>query len=937
MLFWLFRILVLIFLFPQFALAFPEIKVRTEESIWIAELINQGSDGWPVVVSRKIFPSKAQAQAQAQIFKNRLLPSDKKYIELKLANAKLWETKESWSVEWEKRYSHWIESEVDAEFFVRYNIATDCADVAYSLRWIFSRIHGLPAAAHLGGGKILMTNEMVRPEWQNLPSAAEWYKDRRFLAALNYLLTLTYTHTLWADSFPVALNREALLSGSYNLELHNNSGHTQVIHWLGGEAIPFLTLNSTVPRKVRTLMDQTLFANFPKDNETALLRFRWPIKTSSGMFLKKSSEMPGYSLEQFSFKSKKPFTFALYEKLGFTADSDALLNFLYKDLFDLFYARTQIVEEGFNKCQQINCNPGTTGWEDWGTFSRDSRIKGKIATLTSVDFSWSQSKNSNLKKEIIKLEGLSWDLKAMIWNWKNSIFSSDPRESIASRWGAGKETWLLSQKNFFGGTIFSRYEHLEKSRVLCQKQDCSFGSKEWSQKSSNAFDVQLAKRIRYISQGASFLPQQVLDLFSQDINEVVIKIQDFNVTLKHVFDNHLKMNSSPLASLKDQWSMEEDFSLIKLKLSTAKPYFDQWLWDEPTSRLYERTSQNEFDLGGDVLVVFKNAPLAIVQDAAKAELVELTTGRKVVLPFQLTKSKVHYLSGSDRLIIRSEQYGTQIWGLNKQELGLNLLQTLPGTEWLLLADDFLEKDGQLFDILYLKYYIDRITWNQYFVLNNQYVGYIDNLNQHFLLNRINGLKEILNVENGYSISYFDEALKYYITNDYQRSQIYVLDSQRTAISQLKIDGLCSPSDGDYIICYARNLVQIYKYHNGDILSVMSDNGLLAITDDYYINKLSENRIQVINRKDKNKIMLEAGSLISIEGESYLAKVSGEESWHIINIFNNKEALFTNIFIANGDIHIRNVNDDTVFFTYSDSLEGAAILWNRNKSKAVKSH
>lgn len=52
------------------------------------------------------------------------------------ASTPLWRPKNTWSAEWEEKYNQWVEANFDEEFFVKKNLATDCADAAIMLRWI---------------------------------------------------------------------------------------------------------------------------------------------------------------------------------------------------------------------------------------------------------------------------------------------------------------------------------------------------------------------------------------------------------------------------------------------------------------------------------------------------------------------------------------------------------------------------------------------------------------------------------------------------------------------------------------------------------------------------------------------------------------------------------------------------------------------------------
>jgi hypothetical protein len=52
-----------------------------------------------------------------------------------------------WTLQEENLYSEWVEATITEDFFVRHDIAVDCADAVYAIRWIYARIRHLPAAA----------------------------------------------------------------------------------------------------------------------------------------------------------------------------------------------------------------------------------------------------------------------------------------------------------------------------------------------------------------------------------------------------------------------------------------------------------------------------------------------------------------------------------------------------------------------------------------------------------------------------------------------------------------------------------------------------------------------------------------------------------------------------------------------------------------------
>ncbi|MCB0394454.1 MAG: hypothetical protein KDD25_07835, partial [Bdellovibrionales bacterium] len=141
-------------------------------------------------------------------------------------NREIWETKNEWSWEWEIEYGRWLQSIDNIGYLYKYGVATDCADVAVAYRWIFARINGLPAGQTLAGTQVLFTNESMKNIWKDLPTSSEWHQDKLFLTALDYVLDNTYTHSIYKDSYPIEINRDAVIPGAHDLNLHStDTGH----------------------------------------------------------------------------------------------------------------------------------------------------------------------------------------------------------------------------------------------------------------------------------------------------------------------------------------------------------------------------------------------------------------------------------------------------------------------------------------------------------------------------------------------------------------------------------------------------------------------------------------------------------------------------------------------------------------------------------------
>lgn len=366
-------------------------------------------------------------------------------VTTEVAGASLWTVTNQWDWSWEKKYAEWITENLTTDFFYRNGIETDCADVAYSTRWIFARIHGLPAANHLSGSNIVFSQDSMKRGWMNLNTNSKWNQDERFLTALRYLTENVYTHTLHDDSYPTKIRPGILMAGAYQLKIDEYSGHTLLISKVGGESesdAGITLLYSTVPRQLRSLMETYLWdSEQPDPNHMGLVRMRWPLKTSTGWKLVSKVDMPYYSMEQFEPSFMEGFdnwSEAVMSRVSPRVRITDRLKSGLNDLRTRLELRAQIVEEGYNVCQREDCSPESANYENYSTPSRDHQILMLILLLeryaaddSDAGVIWSEA----LEQNILNSHGIVMTLKEVESLWMNSQYSSDPRVSINERWG----------------------------------------------------------------------------------------------------------------------------------------------------------------------------------------------------------------------------------------------------------------------------------------------------------------------------------------------------------------------------------------------------------------------------------------------------------------------------------------------------------------------
>jgi hypothetical protein len=479
-----------------------------EDKKWIIENVSLDAEGWPKLEDRSIYQHADQARAaltSAAVGKvrSRRLPTAGEALRGSTGQT-LWTVTNEWSWEWELKYAEWVKSEIHSGWWLKHGLATDCADVAYSAKWIFARNNGLPMHNRLASGQ-WFTHESVKSTWAGLPTHKEWHKDKKFLAALNYFLDHVFTHTLWNDSYPIAISPDSLRPGAHHLSIFGDTGHTQLVSQVGlrADEIPMLTLNSTVPRAQRELSEY-IFLNQKADPAgNALLRMRWP-ETKNGLVgLKDASDMPLYSVEQFDanfVRSPRNFFWEeVFYRLNPGADFDLIGQKTAGQIVDLLKARVPIVEEGYRVCRAQPCRPGSADWEAWSTPSRDTRIRESILTYYNLRqfVTRPDQVEALLKVPIISQEGHTFTAAKLIMAFNMGLPSSDPNDDPVARWGAHPRAVGDQVLRKVGQSLSQRQSKIQ-SPHNCRDGTCIFGSDQFLRASSVAVDSYFSRMSQLI-------------------------------------------------------------------------------------------------------------------------------------------------------------------------------------------------------------------------------------------------------------------------------------------------------------------------------------------------------------------------------------------------------------------------------------------------------
>lgn len=376
---------------------------------------------------------------------NNVFASNNELQKISLEKKVLWETRNYWDSNWEIKFSNCIEEDVSENFFLYYNIKTDCADSMIALRWIFSRIHGLAMASTLEGLGEIFSNESFRQEWKNLPTHSEWYNDELFLAALEYVLLNTYTNSLWKDSYPIKISDQTLVPGVFYLTRtipRVSTGHTQIIIKTQKK---LLTLESTVPRAVRMLYIFDFFPERPKKDVRGFRAMKWARKNKDGkIYLLPSHKHPNYSEAQFDKTDlSQTFDASVYNSLGISYDAKYRYKSLRRYLKAMLLRRIIVVNTGYGVCSSQDCSVGTQNFDNWSTPSRDEKIRETFEKLNQIveyigDMRFAKLHQKMLARKKIKVVQnpkikLTWkSLESIFLDYQ---FNSDPRVHPLKRWG----------------------------------------------------------------------------------------------------------------------------------------------------------------------------------------------------------------------------------------------------------------------------------------------------------------------------------------------------------------------------------------------------------------------------------------------------------------------------------------------------------------------
>lgn len=306
------------------------------------------------------------------------------------AQSQVWEARNSWSQDWEKKYSEWVLNNWSADFFSRKNLPngasnpyfglrTDCADTVYSMRIIFSYEHQLPfAAVDPTGGSQLITEKMTR--WNDLKTSTE--RVRQFLRMAYDTFS---TRSLPNDTYPIAINKNTVRPGTLILTTTKNH-HSWTVQNILPIGVPHLIFNSVVGAGAGSeLKERTSWpnpewvfeGNFTPSGNAGFRDWRPSTALQTPVW-----KVPGYSEEQYQLSLSKWVDIVQSRLASSIESNDQKLRRLMTSACVGFTERiaaikeaTQFLKSNGNRCMAY------ADYDLYSTPNRDHRIFDDLVSL----------------------------------------------------------------------------------------------------------------------------------------------------------------------------------------------------------------------------------------------------------------------------------------------------------------------------------------------------------------------------------------------------------------------------------------------------------------------------------------------------------------------------------------------------------------------------
>lgn len=384
------------------------------------------------------------------------------------ASAAVWEDTNSWSIDYENKFTTWMGSTAVREGMFNdksspyYGVSTDCADTAYALRAVFAYENKLPFAIINPSG-----SRDISKTLNNKTNKFDYAgpENKRLVALITEIGESVGTENLTRyDTYPIAI--KTIKGGSlFTYKMKAKFGkfirHTyniKVVNPVGTYDVIYSTQANHEKRGDLLRRRDREFENLPTD-PWGFRRFKWP--EHLGLGLEVIPAELGASNEQFAMANSMGGAFFKYVsgQLATSTESSAeRLTRVFNNVCQEAQARIMYVNEGLEFARKTNnACMDYTAFDAYSTPARDGALKDMFLNLEST-FKGAQSQGGVdpvilsfadyifTGKGAVQAElqaacpiayrpGVTIDL-AVFWNRiKNDRLSSHPNDTVEVRWG----------------------------------------------------------------------------------------------------------------------------------------------------------------------------------------------------------------------------------------------------------------------------------------------------------------------------------------------------------------------------------------------------------------------------------------------------------------------------------------------------------------------
>lgn len=383
-------------------------------------------------------------------------------------SAAVWEDTNSWSIDYENKFTTWMGSTAVREGMFTdksspyYGVNTDCADTAYALRAIFAFENKLPFAIINPSGSREISKTLNNKTNKFDYAGAE---NKRVVALITEIGESVGTENLTRyDTYPVALKTikgGTLFTYKMKAKFGKFIRHTyniKVVNPIGTYDVIYSTQANHEKHGDLLRRRDREFENLPSD-PWGYRRFKWPEHLGLGLDVI-PAEL-GASNEQFALANSLGSGFFKYvsKLLATTTESSGeRLTRVFKNVCQEAQARVMYVNEGLEFAKKTNnACMDYAAFDAYSTPARDGALKDMFLNLEST-FRGAQSQGGvdpvilsfadyiftgkgAVQAELLAAcpiayrPGVTIDLGAFWSRMKNNRMSSHPNDIVEVRWG----------------------------------------------------------------------------------------------------------------------------------------------------------------------------------------------------------------------------------------------------------------------------------------------------------------------------------------------------------------------------------------------------------------------------------------------------------------------------------------------------------------------